>query len=432
MKEKLRITSRLDNTQFVAKTIINGTWYVLTENFIMMSAAEFESNPAHNGENVLIIEFTPQNKIWEFEYDTEDKPLSARPKVDVDDPDSYDALNRYEQDRETNEMNRRKRIAVREFFSRHMQLEQGTDFGNGHTPTSDPVGIVEIVTQKSRLMHLADRKKTKVFSIVDAMTWQEQYDLALYYAPELANKRRSEVLHGLIGLKGIGTREAYLGGKMWQKTDNGKMTYADDFLQNYANNPTVVMKIYVNKALAYGIIIKNTNGLYLNGTTFVGRDADDAVIYFSKDIDSYANVIQPEVNRLSKLPEDDLVEDKLEAYTKSSFATKKQNEQSTVAYAEHYKVLLNEYEKLTGTKNNEPLKYNELQAEVERLRASKALGEPSEGPTAKLAAAIDPLNSDDMNILKEYAKQVGVPAYQAYKSAAALKDKIKSVLSETA
>ena len=68
MKEKLRITSKLQNTEFAAQTIINGTWYVLTENFVMTTSAEFESNPHFKSENVLTIKFTPQNKTWEFEY----------------------------------------------------------------------------------------------------------------------------------------------------------------------------------------------------------------------------------------------------------------------------------------------------------------------------------------------------------------------------
>lgn len=424
MKEKLRITSRLANTQFVAKTLINGTWYVLTEDFIMITAAEFESNPEFRGDNILNITFTPINKIWEFEYDTEDKPLPPRPKFNENDPETYDLLNQYEQLREHNEMNRRKRIAVREFFSRHMQLEHGTDFQNGHSPSSEPVGIVEIVTQKSRLMHLADRKKTQVFAMVDAMTWQEQYDLALYYAPELAGKRRSEVLHGLIGLKGIGTKESHLGGRLWQKASNGKVTLADDFLMNYKNNPTVVMKIYVNKALAYGLIVKTPNGLYANGSTFVGRDADDAVIYFSKDIEMYNNFIQPEVNKMSKLPDDDMVDDVLEAYIKTSFEKKKMNELSTANYNTHRDLLKEDYKSKTG-KNPLKMEYETLQKEVEVLRAEISVVDT---PTAELQTAVNILDTQDLDKLKEYAKELGVPGYQAYKSVATLKEKIKAVL----
>lgn len=424
MKEKLRITSKLQNTEFAAQTIINGTWYVLTENFVMTTSAEFESNPQFRSENILTIKFTPQNKTWEFEYDTEDKPLPPRPKFNEDDPNSYEEMQAYEDLREYNEMNRRKRIAVREFFSRHMQLEHGTDFQNGHAPSTEPIGIVEIVTQKSRLMHLADRKKAMVFSVVDEMSWQEQYDLALYYAPELAGKRRSEVLHGLIGLKGIGTKESHLGGKLWQKATNGRMTLADDFLNNYKNNHTVVVKIYVNKAIALGILVKTTNGLYLHGNIFVGRDSDDAVVYFAKDIDSYVNVIQPEVNRLSNLPEDDMVNDKLEVYTKSKFATQKLNSDSTKNYQEHINMLRDDYRNLTGKEPSKTIKYSEIQEVVDTLKKKDAEGV---APTRVLELSADYENITDLDTLKEYARSIGIPGYQAYKSVVALKDKIKSM-----
>lgn len=426
MKEKLRITSKLQNTEFTAQTIINGTWYVLTENFVMTTSAEFESNPQFRNENVLSVKFTPLNKIWEFEYDTEDKPLPPRPKFNEDDPETYNIMQAYEMLREENEMNRRKRIAVREFFSRHMQLEHGTDFQNGHAPSTEPVGIVEIVTQKSRLMHLADRKKTQVFAIVDAMTWQEQYDLALYYAPELAGKRRSEVLHGLIGLKGIGTKESHLGGRLWQKGINGKMTLADDFLANYSNNPTVVVKIYVNKAIALGVIVKTTNGLYLKGTTFVGRDTDDAVIYFSKDIDVYINVVQPEVNRLSNLPEDDMGEPQLEAYVKSKFATQKQNADSSTSYHKHMDMLRDDYKSLTGKEPSKTIRYEEIKEVVTELKKKDSEGV---GQTEVLSTTLDIDNITDLDQLKDYAKSINVPGYQAYKSVNALRDKIKSLVS---
>ena len=426
MKEKLRITSRLQNTEFTAQTIINGTWYVLTENFVMATSAEFESNPHFRNENILSIKFTPLNKTWEFEYDTEDKPLPPRPKFREDDPESYDEMKAYDDLREYNEMNRRKRIAVREFFSRHMQLEHGTDFQNGHAPSTEPIGIVEIVTQKSRLMHLADRKKAMVFAMVDEMTWQEQYDLALYYAPELAGKRRSEVLHGLIGLKGIGTKESHLGGKLWQKGVNGKMMFADDFLSNYKNNQTVVVKIYVNKAIALGVIIKTTNGLYLQGNTFVGRDTDDAVIYFSKDIDSYVNVVQPEVNRMSNLPEDDMGDDKLEAYTKSKFAKEKMNADSKTSYTEHYKALVADYKSMTGKEPTTNYKYEDLKEVVDVMRKKSDTGI---SPTKALEVSIDFENITDLDILKEYAKTIGIPGYQAYRSVSALKEKIRTLRS---
>ncbi len=66
MKEKLRITSKLQNTEFVAQTIINGTWYVLTEDFIMMTSAEFETNPQYRNMDILRVKFTPLNKTWEL------------------------------------------------------------------------------------------------------------------------------------------------------------------------------------------------------------------------------------------------------------------------------------------------------------------------------------------------------------------------------
>jgi hypothetical protein len=67
------------------------------------------------------------------------------------------------------------------------------------------------------------------------------------------------------------------------------------------------MKIYISKAERLGILKRGEhNALYMQSGTFVGNTIDEAVVYFSKDGQSYTNIIQPEVNKLSMLPEDDM------------------------------------------------------------------------------------------------------------------------------
>lgn len=418
MKEKLRITGFKANTEFMAKTLINGDWYVLTTDFYMMTEGEFKSNPAHKPKEILRVTFLPSKMSWEVEYNQDDVPLPVRPSIKDGDEASYEALSSYERQKEENEWNRRVRIAVKEFFPRHNQLEHGTDFGNNYTPTGVTVGTLEIVTQKAKLHVNSDLLKVKVINAVMDMSYQEQYDLLLYYAPHLADKRRSEQLHGLIGLKGIGTEYAHLGGALWQKGKNG-VTHGEDFLKNYKKNPIVVTKIYVNKAIALGIITKGTGGLHLQGNVFLGKDAEDAVVHFSKDIESYQNIIVPEVNKLSQLPEDDLSSSIKERYIKSSFAKTSNTTDQALNGDTSFNLLNVRYLELTGRKAN--LVGRELAEEVARLEAKLA----PPGDTELLIKKAEAINSEDIDVVRGYAKELGVPSWASFKDIDNLKKRIK-------
>lgn len=430
MREIVRISSLVKETDLLMKTNINGTFSVLTESFRIVPAHVHAADPNYKNDPIMKINFTPQRTFVDFEYDTDDKPLNLTSERQKDATDEEVAL--YQSLKEENEKNRRIRIAVKEFLSRHNQISHIGDFNNGHIPKSQPMATIEIMTQKARQHHLADREKVKVFSIIDAMTWQEQYDLALYYAPYLAGKRRSEVVSGLIGLKGIGTKFSDNGGIMWQKGHSGKGTNAMDFLLNYNANPTVAMKIYVEKAILCGVISKGTGGGYfINGTNHVGRNVQDIVIYFSKDIPTYMNLIQHEVNmRGIGLPEDDLGADNSDEVTlKTRYEKTMIQEMGTTEYKADYARLCDEYQRIVGREvPDSKRKYSVLQEEVKRLQEQEITGKVlNELPTSKLNTAVDPTQTLDLDELKQVAKDMGIKGYQSYQTVQSLKKKIDEV-----
>lgn len=407
MKEKIRLTSLYQQTEFTAKTQINGEWKVLTETFREVSATTFETDPAFKHERILKISFTPQQKYWELEWDSEDIPLKPLGK----DASSEERFAN-DQLREANEINRRKRIAAREFFPRHNQLAHGTDFNNGFSPNATPVATLEAVTQRGRLNHLKDRKKAKVFTMIDAMPWMEQYDLILYYAPDLCiGKRRSEMLHGLIGLKDVGTERAHTGGRMWQKNPSGKGILADDFLMNYKKTNHVVMKIYIEKAILLGIITRGVGGLYLQEKTFVGKDSTEAVVYFSKDNVSYTNIVQTEVNANSELPEDDMVEQPVDMPEyKTEYQKKEDAKKNEAAERLRYSQLIQRAERMSGKdvpQNKRSM--SELEKYVEELQAElDTQSVAAVSPTIQLAAQVGDLNAMGMDELKAVAADMGL------------------------
>jgi hypothetical protein len=432
MKEKLRITSKLINTEFVARANIGGTWWVLTDkSYSLITAAEFSNNPIYRDENVLTIQFNPMNKFWEMEYDTEDKPTPLRKGQKGLEEDEYLT----ETIAQENRINRNKRMAVKEFFARHNQLEHGTDFGVPFKPNGFLIGTLELVTQKSKKLHLADRKKALVFSIIDEMPWEEQYNVALYYAPELVGKRRSDVLHGLVGLKDVGTERAHTGGKMWQKLPNSNITIADDFINHYMKGESnaIVMKIYVEKALHLGIITRGNGGLYMNGgTMFLGADTTDAVIYFTKDMESYNNIIQSEVNKRGDLPEDDLSDvEPVDLPLRSIWEKNKQNAMSTSEYKKEYFRMITRYKELGGSVPKTGLGYHDLKEALDKQEKSVLAAQSHDQlPTSKLEAEIDPSTSLTLDELKKKAKEIGVKGYKNFQSISALKDAIRHKLDE--
>lgn len=425
MKEIVRITSLVKETDLLMQINQNGTWMVLTEDFRIIPKQIHETDPAYKAIPIMKIGFTQQRTFWEMQYDTDDKPLNLKSEREKDATESEMAL--YQSIKQENELNRRKRLALKDFLSKHNQIQHGSDFNNGHVPKSTPIAKIEVMTQKARQNHLADRMKVQVFTLIDSMSWQDQYDVALYYAPYLAGKRRSEVVSGLVGMKGIGTKESGNGGIMWQRGSSGKGTNAEDFMLNYQGNPTVSMKIYVEKAVMAGIITKGNGGFYINGTQFVGRNVTDMVIYFSKDMQTYTNLIQHEVNKRGiGLPEDDLGDEKDEATLKTRYEKTMLSNMSTTEYQADYARLSSEVLRLTGRDVPDSKKrYVDLKEYVAQLQENENVAKQlQQMPTASLERAVDPATTYDLPQLKQVAKELGIIGYQSYQSVKSLKAKI--------
>ena len=416
MKETVRIESKLGNTEWTAKSRINGKWMVLTENWHLISEAEFQTNPIFKMEKIVKKTFTPMLNYWEFDYDTEYKKLLTKAQADAD-----PHLDR--QIREWNDLNERKQRAVREFLSRHEMIEQKTDFRNGHRPSSAPIATIEVISQKEKALVEKDRMKVKIFNMVEAMSWQEQYDLALYYAPYLFGKRRSQVLHGLIGLKDVGTGATHLGGVLW-RDNNG-----EDFLTNYKTNQNVSIKIYASKAERMGILKRGEhNGLYLSSGTFVGNTIDEAVIYFAKDERAYTQILQPEVNKASNLPEDDmtvLVGHEMLTIKPTGYEKELGREIASAESRTGAQMLKEEFMELGGTWPVGGMTRGELTIEVDKLRKLKTTKADKENlPTTQLDLSIDDIETNDIERLRVLAKEEGVKGYQVYQNIENLRSKV--------
>jgi hypothetical protein len=81
---------------------------------------------------------------------------------------------------------------------------------------------------------------------------------------------------------------------------------------------------------------------------------------------------------------------------------------------------------MMGKEPSNHMKYEELKAEIESMRKKADVGM---APTKVLEVSVDFENIVDLELLKDYAKNIGVPGYQAYKSVAALKEKIRTLQS---
>lgn len=85
-------------------------------------------------------------------------------------------------------------------------------------------------------------------------------------------------------------------------------------------------------------------------------------------------------------------------------------------------MLRDDYKNLTGKEASKTIKYSEIQEVVDTLRKKDSEGV---APTKALELSADFENITDLDAMKEYAKSIGIPGYQAYKSLTALKDKIR-------
>jgi len=423
MKEKVRISSLITNTILYGKTMIDGQWQILTDDFQQMSLYEFETNVEHKGKKMFTFNFSESSKNFDYVYDTVDKPLIPKPDVKSAvteaDHDRIAEVNLKNQSIEKeNLLNRRKRLATTNFFARHGQISQRTPFNNGHYCTSQPIAEIEIITQIAKNNYRNDLKVAKAFVKIAAMSWRDQYDAAIYYAPEVFGKRRSEVLNKFIGLKGRGTKEAYMGGVLWQGTN------LTDFLQNYSNNPTVVMKIYISKAIESKLLSRTTTGIYMNQSTFVGRTIDECVVYFSSDMQSYTNYIQPEVDKLCGLPEDDLTEDTIvptiSNFEKKDLAANKQQD-----WKEARRNQIMEAESL-GIADPNNYKQADLQVIIDAKKAkNNAIEQAEQLPTVVLEQQIDDLLTEDIDKLKEIGAAEGINGLGHWKDIEKVRKKIR-------
>lgn len=424
MKEKVRISSLITNTVLYGKTLIDGQWQILTEDYQQMSLYEFENNVEHKGKKMFTFNYSESSRDLIYEYYTTEKPLLPKPelsslKTPADHDRFAEIVSKNLRTEEENLLNRRKRLATMNFFGRHMQISQKTSLNNGHFTTSQPIAEMEIVTQVAKNNYLGDLKVAKAFIKIATMDWRKQYDAAIYYHPPVFGMRRSEVLNKFIGLKGRGTKEFYLGGVLWQNKN------LDDFLQNYDNNPTVVMKIYISKAIQAKILAHTKDGIYMNQSTFVGRTLDQAVVYFSGDLQSYTNYIQPKVDEVCGLPEDDLLEETvvptLSNFEKKDLAANKQQD-----WKEERRNQITLAESL-GIKNPADYKQADLQVLVDAAKAKlNAVAQHEALPTVILEQEVDDLLTEDVDKLKEIGAAEGINGLGQYKDIEKIRARIRS------
>ena len=387
---------------------------VLTTDFSLVNADEYATNPIYKGKPLMNQVFSEQRSYFEYDYDTHDLPLPAK---------TVENARAYQLAQDANELNRRKRIATTEFWGKHRQIKHKTDLKNGFTPNLPAVAEIEIISLREQNRFRKDKKRVEIFNKVMEMDLQQVYDLALYYKPVLYGKPLSHIYDGLLSLAYIGTDDAFLGGALFQKGVD------DDFLQNYdPNNITVSMKTYVSKAVAMGIIVRGTGGLALQNGTFVGKDIDAAVVYFTTDIASYTNIIQPEVNNKSELPENDLDEIDFqnaqvasERYSRKEAQAKKDAEFKTMNEAAK-----KEYAALGGTKAG--LRYTDMVDWIKDKKAELAEIAHNESlPTRSLEIKINPEDTADMPTLLKIAQEAGVKGWAMFKDEDKLRKAIKAV-----
>ncbi len=294
--------------RLICQTRIGNTYFVLTDRWRMMPLNEFAAL-TDKSEKIKEIQFTPTNKEFRIEFFLKDperlQPEEADKKWDIARIGEWQRAKDLE-DRVIME-NAAIRTAVFHFFGRHEQIKQLQPFGNAHVPSSEEFEI-DFISQKGRIYNLIDRKRIKAANLINEMSVSELIDCAMFYAPHLHGRRPSEIRNGLVGLRGIsmGTKEA--NGQNIAEPCGVLMSEPNltDFLERYKPNGSNAVKIYVNKGIELKIISKTSTGYYINdGATCVGNEPDDVIQYMTRNVDEYLNWLQPQVNKLENLPEDD-------------------------------------------------------------------------------------------------------------------------------
>lgn len=396
---------------------------VLTQDWFLLTSDAHKTDATLKNKPLMDQTFTAQRQWFEYTFDTNDPAVPPKPKVD-DDPEKFIAYNEavYEFD-----INKRKRDATREFWGKHRQIKHKTDLRNGFKPDLPPVAYIEITSQTELNNHLKDVKWVEIFNRVKEYSDQELLDLCLYYSPANFGKTKGQILHGLLSLSHIGTDDHWKAGALFQKG------VCDDFLNNYdPNNSTVSMKIYISKAIAMGIIVRTTGGYALQNGTFVGKDVNDAVLYFSSDMASYTNIIQPEVNKNSALPDDDMADyvkpwkaRTIHSADKAVVQTAKNS-----AYNADFQRVKAEYESLGGKKG---MGYNDMKEWIANKHIENAEVEKAESlPTAALELEVEPWNTEDLNKLKKLGQKYNIAGYAMYQDNPESKAKLRAKIKEKA
>lgn len=425
MKQTIRITSTILETTLAARTIIGGKEMVLTDDWFQVSSDAYATDPVLKIKSLMNQEFTAQRKWFEYSFDTKDPVVPPKPKIDATSEEHQiynDAVYAFE-------INKRKRDATKEFWGKHRQIKHLTNLRNGFTPDLNPVATLEVTSQTELDNHLKDMKYMEIFNRVLEFTDQELLDCCLYYKPVLYGKTKGQMRHGLLSLAHIGTEKQFFSGALFQEG------VADDFLNNYdPKNPTISMKIYVEKAIMMGIIVPTTGGFSLTNGTFVGSNSTEAVVFFNADMQSYTNIIQPQVNALSKLPEDDMA-DYVAPWSARKIHSADKAVVQTAKNAQYYSDLSQvqaEYKRLGG---REGLGYNDMKAWIAQKNIENdALAKKEALPTAALEIELEPWKTEDLNKLKAIGKKLNMVGWQAVTEAgkAKFQDKIKEKMTAQA
>lgn len=425
MKQTIRITSNYLETTLAARTIIGGREMVLTDDWFMMTADAHATDPVLKNKPLMDQVFTAQRRWFEYSYDTKDPFVPSKPKIDSTSEEHMI----YNEAIAAFEINKRKRDATREFWGKHRQIKHLTNLRNGFVPDLPPVATLEVTSQTELNNHLKDMKYVEVFNRVLDFNDQELLDCCLYYKPVLYGKTKGQMRHGLLSLAHIGTDKHFFAGALFQEG------VTDDFLNNYdPKNSTIAMKIYVEKAIMMGIIRPSTGGFSLPNGTFIGKDSTEAVVYFNSDQQSYTNIIQPQVNAMSKLPEDDMADLVAEYSPRKILSADKAVVQTAknAQYVSDLKQVQDEYERLGGRKG---MGYNDMKVWIEQKnKENDDLAKKESLPTKALEIEVEPWQTDDLNKLKMIAKGLDISGWQGYTEAGKgkLKDKIKEKLTAQA
>ena len=148
-------------------------------------------------------------------------------------------------------------------------------------------------------------------------------------------------------------------------------------------------------------------------------------MYFSGDLQSYTNFIQPQVDKLCGLPEEDLVEEVIVPEVSDYEKRELQKAKSEDWKAERKRQI--EEATLLGVTDPAAFGQSDLQKLIDAAKAKKKAIERHEAtPTAQLSRQIDDLDTLDIEILQSIAASEGVPGWQLYKDVDKLRAKIRS------